>query len=165
MDKALQRHASQRGRDIVQRACVSGNAAGLLMAVAIGVVSQSVTGRSAPGFNAISHMVWGERAARQLHWSSGYTGMGLVLNQLACVFWAGCYEAMAHRQDGQPARPLILAATVSAVAYLVDYHVVPRRYTPGFELVFPRRSFPFLYIGLAASLWAGVELRRRLPHR
>ncbi len=160
--KDLERPAPQKGRNVLQRSCVSGNAAGLLMAVAIGAVSQTVTGRSAPGFNTISHMVWGERAARQPDWSPGYTGIGLVLNQLACLFWAGCYEAMDHRQTDLPARPVILACTVSALAYLVDYHVVPRRLTPGFELVFPRRSFPFLYAGLAVSLLGGLELRRWL---
>jgi hypothetical protein len=51
---------------------------------------------------------------------------------------------------------------VSVLAYLTDYHLIPRRFTPGFELVFPRTLFPWLYAALAGSLVAGVGMQRRL---
>jgi hypothetical protein len=60
-----------------------------------------------------------------------YTASGLLLNQLACMFWAACYESL-------------------------------RRFTPGFELVFPRTLFPWLYAALAGSLVAGIYMQRRL---
>ena len=61
----------------------------------------------------------------------------------------------------QPAR-FSTAVAVSILAYLTDYHVVPRRFTPGFELVFPRALFPWLYAALAGSLVAGACMQRRL---
>jgi hypothetical protein len=41
---------------------------------------------------------------------------------------------------------------VSALAYVTDYHVIPSRFTPGFELSLSRRSFPSLYAALALGL-------------
>ena len=38
------------------------------------------------------------------------------------------------------------------VAYVVDYHVVPRRLTPGFELRVPRRALAAVYGALAVGL-------------
>ena len=42
---------------------------------------------------------------------------------------------------------------ISALAYVTDYYVVPRRFTPGFELTLSRRSFPWLYGALAIGLF------------
>lgn len=52
---------------------------------------------------------------------------------------------------------------LSWLAFVVDYHVVPKRFTPGFEWVFTRAWFPVLYAGLAGSLWAGGQVSARLP--
>lgn len=135
----------------------SGTYAGLCMSTAIGLIGKMTIGKAVTPLNAISHILWGRKAARANNWSMKYTGSGLILNQLACLFWAGCYEALAE-ENRSPG--FSKAITVSAVAYLTDYHVVPRRFTPGFEFVFPRRMSPCLYAALALSLVAGVRMRR-----
>jgi hypothetical protein len=127
------------------------------MSTAIGLIGKMTIGKAVAPLNAISHILWGHKAAREDKSSVKYTGSGLILNQLACLFWAGCYEALI--EENRPAG-ICKAAAVSAVAYLTDYHVVPRRFTPGFEFVFPRRMFPYLYAALAISLVAGVRMRR-----
>ncbi len=38
----------------------------------------------------------------------------------------------------------------------MDYHVVPQRLTPGFELRLPRRRFAPIYAALAAGLAIGA---------
>jgi hypothetical protein len=48
------------------------------------------------------------------------------------------------------------ASAVSALAYLVDYHMVPRRFTPGFEKVLPRQALLPIYLAIAAGLIAGT---------
>ncbi len=147
-------------KSYIQQSTLSGTASGLLMSVVIALASRARTGRTAPGLNAISHMLWGKEAGRQRNWSFRYTVSGLFLNQLACLFWSGCFEALfrdrPNRLPGQGVPHVIL---VSFVAYLVDYHVVPKRCTPGFELQFPPAWYPSLYAGLAASLWAGAQVR------
>lgn len=159
--------SSRRGtstiRTILARTAVSGTISGALMGLVIGLVSRRETGRATFGLNAISHMAWGGRAGRRRDWSLEHTGLGLALNQLACLFWSGCLEAIVDdRRPASPARSAMDAVAMAGVAYVVDYHVVPRRFTPGFELVLPRRSYPLLYAGLAVSLWAGLTARRRL---
>ncbi|WP_447598209.1 hypothetical protein [Nitrospira sp. Nam80] len=143
----------------VVRILRSGTYAGLCMSTAIGLIGKMMIGTTAAPLNAISHIVWGHKAACANNWSMKYTGSGLILNQLACLFWAGCYEALV---DEKKPAGFSKAAAVSAVAYLTDYHAVPRRFTPGFEFVFTRRMFPFLYAALAISLVAGVRMRRSL---
>jgi hypothetical protein len=137
----------------------SGTYAGLCMSTAIGLTGKITTTRPVVPLNAISHIFWGHKAARSACWSIKYTASGLLLNQLACIFWAACYETMIGRK--QQAR-FSSAVAVSILAYLTDYHVVPRRFTPGFELVFPRTLFPWLYAALAGSLIAGARMRQRM---
>lgn len=141
----------------IKRILWSGTYAGLCMSTAIGLIGKTTIGKAVVPLNAISHILWGHKAARADNWSMKYTGSGLILNQLACLFWAGCYEILVNenRQAG-----FSKAVAVSAVAYVTDYHVVPRQFTPGFEFVFPRRTFPYLYAALAISLVAGVRMRR-----
>ena len=135
----------------------SGTYAGICMSAAVGLIGKITVGRAVSPLNAISHIIWGKRAAQSNDWSLKYTASGLLLNQLACLFWAACYESTIRRK--RPAG-VSTAAAVSILAYLTDYHVVPRRFTPGFELIFPRRLFPWLYAALAGSLVAGVRMRR-----
>jgi hypothetical protein len=47
---------------------------------------------------------------------------------------------------------------VAATAYVVDYHVVPRRLTPGFELRLRGAAFAGVFATLALGL-AARELR------
>ena len=135
----------------------SGTYAGICMSTAVGLIGKISIGRAVGPLNAISHIFWGKRAAQRDDWSLRYTASGLLLNQLACLFWAACYESMIGRKH---AGRFSTAAAVSILAYLTDYHVVPRRFTPGFELVFPRTLFPWLYAALAGSLVAGGHMRR-----
>jgi hypothetical protein len=145
----------------IRRASLTGAVSGLLMSTVIAGASRLATGRSASGLNVISHMLWGRRVSRKTQWTLRHTGTGLALNQLACLFWAGCYEAMlGDDRRTKRSRQAIDAIALSAVAYLVDYHLVPERFTPGFELTFSRRWFPVLYAGLAGSLWLGAQCHR-----
>ena len=145
-------------REFLRTSCLTGTASGLLMSIVVGMVSQLTVGRSAPGLNAISHIVWGEKVARQPTWTFRYTGTGLLLNHIACLFWAGCYEALWRRHRSQRD-----AMTIALLAYVVDYHIIPKRFTPGFEFVFPRTLFPVLYLGLAGALFAGSSYRVKPP--
>lgn len=126
------------------------------IAVALTAVLRSrIEGRSAwKPLNAISHIVWGRHAARRKELTIRYTGIGLTLNLAACMFWAGCYQAWRQtlpQRDSFPAATAIGVGT-AVLAYITDYYVVPRRFTPGFELSLSRRSFPWVYAALALGV-------------
>ena len=113
--------------------------------------------------NSISHIVWGRHAAEREACTIRYTVTGLLLNVVACVFWAGCYQAWRRtaRRPNSLSTTALTGMGTSAIAYVTDYYVVPHRFTPGFELSLSRRSFPWLYAALAAGLFIPGLLRSR----
>lgn len=138
-----------------KRVWIGGVASSLAVAV-MAAVRGRVEGRPlCTPLNAISHILWGRGAAQQTNWTLRYTGLGLVLNGVACVFWAGFFQAWRRTLLTPNSSHMSAFAGIgtSAVAYITDYYVVPRRFTPGFELCLSRRSFPWLYAALAVGLF------------
>lgn len=113
-------------------------------------------GNAVAPLNAISHIVWGEEAAQQEKASVRYTATGLVLNTSAMFGWSLIFAGLfGGRRSYRAASSLGGGAFVSLVAYVVDYHVVPKRLTPGVEERLSSRSLLALYIVLALSLAVG----------
>lgn len=129
------------------RALVSGTIAAAAVTLAVGVAGRRRAGSAAAPLNATSHLLWGDEAARHDGYSMKYTATGFAANHAAAVFWALFYEALPRQLPA-----LARGAAVSALAYVVDYHVVPRRLTPGFELRLPRASLAAVYAALALGL-------------
>lgn len=134
---------------LLQRALVSGSLAAAAVTLAVAVAGRRAAGSSTAPLNATSHFLWGERAGREDGYSVKYTATGFAANYGASVFWALFYEALPR---GMP--PLARGAAVSALAYLTDYHVVPKRLTPGFELRLPGGALAAAYAALALGLSA-----------
>jgi hypothetical protein len=134
---------------MIKTALVSGSIAAVATSLVAALCGRAATGSYAAPLNATSHIAWGERAARRDDASLQYTGTGLALNWGACLFWALAYESL-RRAGPPPAR----AALVSAAAYVVDYHVVPRRLTPGFELRLGKAGLAAIYAALTLGLCA-----------
>lgn len=131
---------------------------GVMSSVAVAMTAALCSrceGRSAlRPINAISHIVWGRHAAKQNGGTIRYTGTGLLLNLVACTFWTTCYH-LSRRAVSKPNSSVTTALVgtgTTALAYITDYYVVPRRFTPGFELCLPSRSFPWLYGALALGI-------------
>lgn len=108
--------------------------------------------------NAVSHVLWGDRAAADDRVSTQRTLAGLAVNHGAATFWALLYELL-FGDSRTPAQALRGAAAVAAIAYVVDYHVVPRRLTPGYELALSGKSLAAIYAALATALAASTVLR------
>jgi len=142
-------------RDSTRQILIIG-AVSSLAVTATAVVCGRAEGQSAwRPINAISHIAWGRKAAQKSMLTARYTGVGLLLNGVACGFWAWLYRHC-RRSMQFPDSFLFSVGSgiaISALAYVTDYYVVPRRFTPGFELTLPRRSFPWLYGALAVGLF------------
>lgn len=142
----------------LSRALISGSVAAVTTAAVAALAGRRQTGSYAAPLNATSHILWGEDATWRNRPTWKYTGVGLLLTHGAALFWAGLYEKLFGVPDGRAPAPLAAltgAATVSAVAYLTDYHLVPRRLTPGYE---KRVSAPAL-AGIFAALALGLAAR------
>ena len=107
--------------------------------------------------NAISHIAWGEEAASQEAVSIKYTLTGVALNAAAMVSWAAVHHLVWRPRERRPNAMGALArgAATAGMAYVVDFHVVPGRLTPGFEKRLSRGSILAIYAALAVSLALG----------
>ncbi|HEY4310809.1 MAG TPA: hypothetical protein VGN12_15270 [Pirellulales bacterium] len=104
--------------------------------------------------NAISHIVWGDTAAEQDDASIQYTAVGTVLNTMAVTSWSLVYEVFFGKlaRKGNVATAVLGGVAVAGLAYVTDYHVVPKRLTPGFEKRLSPTSMLLVYSALAVSL-------------
>ncbi len=101
-------------------------------------------------FNAIAHMVFGDRAAETTNFTPRETLSGLGLNIGSLGMWGGLYEKVAGRVEF-PAS-LATGAAASALIWLLDYKILPERLRPGFEKRLGDRSVAATYVLLALVL-------------
>jgi hypothetical protein len=153
---------------MLRRALLSGTLAAAATTAVVSLLSRRATGSSAAALNATSHFLWDGRAGRRDGYSLKYTAPGVAANYGACLLWAMLYEALGRGKPRSGTRALADGAAVSAIAYVVDYHFVPRRLTPGFEMRLPPRALAWIYAALAGGLssrdlWAAARAARGRP--
>lgn len=87
------------------------------------------------------------------------TLLGFGIHSAASVWWASFYE-LALAAQARP-RPVTTAGALAAIAYVVDYYVVSKRFRPGFETCLPASAMFAVYAALAAGFAAsGAHLGR-----
>lgn len=162
MQSQYQRNA--QSNSLLTRALVSGTVSGLATSAIAALAGRRETASYAAPINATSHILWGDEAASHNDTSLKYTASGFLLNHLAALMWAAVYEkwvapAVSRWSSPRPALAPLVAATggaaVAAGAYITDYYLVPKRFTPGYEKRLSGQSLALIYgalaLGLAAS--------------
>jgi hypothetical protein len=147
----------------VRDAVIPGVLAGLATALAAAERGRADSGSAIAPVNAVSHFLWGDRAAGVREPTLRHTGTGLVVNTAAAGMWATVFQKLfgeAVDRHGVPAA-MLGGAAVASLAYLTDYHLVPRRLTPGYEKRVSHRSLLLVFGVLALSLGTGALLTRR----
>ncbi|WP_245364293.1 hypothetical protein [Sinorhizobium americanum] len=115
--------------------------------------------------NATSHWLHGEKAGHVRVADTKHTLVGYCTHHLSAIFWALPFEAwLSADRSGKATFTLRKAAITAAFAYLVDYHLVPKRLTPGWETVLSKRSIGLTYVALALGLAAGAMVTRKSQH-
>ena len=130
--------------------------------VAVTICGHRDEGNAIAPLNAISHIAWGDVAAKQEDASVRYTATGIALNIAAITSWSAVYElafGRVARKNSLPAA-MLGGISVAALAYVIDYYVVPKRLTPGFEKRLTPRSMFIVYSSLALSLPLASLLER-----
>lgn len=159
-----------QGNSLLMRTLASGTVSGLATSAIAALAGKQETASYAAPLNATSHIVWGDEAASHDKASLKYTATGFVLNHLAAVMWAAIHEkwvapAVSRWSASRPSlAPLASAAggaAVAAGAYVTDYYLVPKRFTPGYEKRLSGQSLALIYGVLALSLAAGTLLADR----
>lgn len=154
----------------LMRSLASGTVAGLAVSAVAALAGKRETASYAAPINATSHILWGDEAARHDRASLKYTATGFVLNHLAAVMWAAVHErwvapAVARWSATRPSLAPLAAtaggAAVAAGAYVTDYYLVPRRFTPGYEKRLSGQSLALIYGALALGLAAATLSENR----
>ncbi len=145
---------------LLENTLCTGAAASVATAVAAAVLGETEKGKPLGPLNAVSHILWGDEAAKHNEASLKYTATGLLLNTAAVTMWAGLYEMLHDRRQKKDdlAGTLLDGALVSAAAYITDYCLVPKRLTPGFELKLSTWALLGIYGVLALSFAAGSKM-------
>ena len=119
---------------------------------AASVLSALYNGRAAAALNATSHIVWGDRAFRVDRADLSHTLVGVLLNAGAMLSWSVVHELLPEPRSN--AARALEAAGVTALAYVTDYHLVPKRLTPGFEERLPPSALALVYLAMGVGFYA-----------
>ena len=142
---------------LVADAAASGAIATLTTTAAIVIVGHQRDESAWAPLNAVSHILWGDEAATHTERSLTYTASGAALNASAMMSWGAVYAALLRMMPRRtPAAAIGVGVATAALAYVIDYHLVPRRFTPGFEKRLTGGEMTWVYAALAIGLAAGA---------
>lgn len=109
--------------------------------------------------NAVSHWIWGDKAAQHDEFSLRHTVVGYAIHHVSSTFWAVIYEKKYGQQGSGAVGDILLnAAKIAALACFTDYKLTPHRLQPGYEM---RLSKPSLF-GVYTAFGIGLATRRLL---
>ena len=153
-------------RSTLASALLTGTVASIATTGALMLLAKQQGKRVHQPTNATSHWLHGEKAGAVRDADASHTALGYATHHASAVFWALLFESwLADRPRRSPTQMLADAAGMATIAAAVDYAIVPKRLTPGWEAVLPKRSIALTFGVLALSLAGGAlinqELRRR----
>lgn len=116
--------------------------------------TQKETGSALISLNAVSHWIWGGRAAYRQKLSAKYTLTGFVIHHFASLFWGLIFERFwGHAAEYSSIRRAYAGAcAIAAASYVVDYWIAPKRLTPGWDLRLSQYALGSIYTSIALSL-------------
>jgi hypothetical protein len=142
--------------DWISDTLTTGAVATVATTAAVAAFGQAEIGNAVAPINAVSHILWGEQAAKVEEMDATHTLTGLAFNAAAVTGWAGVHEFLMPRTGPRRFDQALLTGTVvSALAFVTDYYIVPKRFTPGFEKRLSNFSLFGVYSTLALSLASG----------
>lgn len=141
--------ATFAGLAALSRIFCGGLAGAAASAAAAALFSRAENGHAARPLNAIAHIYDGGAPLAHDGAAKRNTLLGAAIHTGAAVWWAVFYEAGLALQ--RRPRRLATAAAIAALAYVVDYYVVNKRFRPGFETYLSPRGLAAIYAALAAG--------------
>lgn len=149
-------------KDVLFDGALKAKLAGKTSLAAVALCGQVEDGDAISPVNAISHIVWGDEAYNERDLSWKYTGTGALLNDVSVGGWAYLHEWLYGKaqDEGDYKRSLLGGVLIATLAYVIDYHAVPKRLKPGFERHLQPKSLLVIYAVLALTLGLGGKLKR-----
>lgn len=148
---------------VASDALVSGSAASVASSAALMACSALHEGSIAGGLNGPSQWLWGEHEAYTREATLRHTAAGYAIHHATSVFWALLHESVfgGSRRKKPVVQHFAEAAVSAGTAYVVDYHLTPRRLRPGFEKHVSPKGMVAVYAAFAAGLAIAAIARDR----
>jgi hypothetical protein len=153
----------------IEQTLLCGAGAGLASVAAIALLAK-VERRPVLGpINASSHWLWGDadaaRPAKDGRADLAHTAVGGATNIGAGLFWGAILGALRNPARNAPGQLVRDGALLGAVAGVLDYGLLPRRLSPGWELALSGRSVVLAMAAMATGAVLGDLAARGRPSR
>ena len=149
--------ASQDIGNIALAALITGSIASVVTTVALASLAAAEGKGPLQPVNSTSHWLHGEEAALVRGADATHTAVGYGTHHASALFWAVPFEwRRSQSQDRSVSSIARDASVMAAIAAVVDYGMVPKRLTPGWEDVLSKRSIAATYVALAGGLAIGA---------
>lgn len=147
---------------VLTQSVLSGSLASIFSTAVLAIAGRRQAGSAIAPINAVSHWRWGHEALHRESIDLPHTGLGYLTHHMSSIFWAGLYAGLCRNAPASRSAPGIIAGAVgaTAVAYVVDYQLVPKRLTPGFEHQLSTDAMVAVYAAIALGLAAGALAMR-----
>jgi len=147
-------------RKALREGAVSGSLASVLSTCVLAAAGARQAGSAVAPINATSHWLWGEESLHAQRPTLRHTLIGYLTQHAASIFWATLYSRLYGHRDVAKQLPQAVAGGIatSAVAYFVDYQLIPKRLTPGYEHRVSTGAMVAIYGALAAGFALGALL-------
>ncbi|MFO1396551.1 MAG: hypothetical protein U1F48_05765 [Burkholderiales bacterium] len=152
----------------LREAARSGTVASIVSTLVLVACGRREHDDAAQPMNGPSQWVWGRSAPYAAGFSARHTVVGYAIHHAMSILWAVLFERYRPRREAAMAATATAAAATAAVAAAVDFRIVPKRLSPGFEARLSRPALLAVYAGFAVGLasaacWraSGLSDRRR----
>ena len=148
--------------EILLSAAITGTVASLTTTAALAALAKAEGKGALQPTNSTSHWLHGEEAGHVDRADAAHTLVGYGTHHASAFFWALPFEAwLAMRPPRSTSELLSDAAVMAGIAAAVDYGLVPKRLTPGWEEVLSKRSVAVTFAAMALGLAAGAAISDR----
>ena len=147
-------------------AVLTGSIASVVSTTALAALAKVERKSAVRPTNSTSNWLNGRNAGNYEGMDFAHTGIGLGTHYASALFWALPFEPLlAAYPPRTPSGILRNAVAMAAVAGVVDYGIVPKRLSPGWELTLSRKSIVWAFGSLAVGLAAGALVTRHVGRR
>ncbi len=147
---------------LITQSLARGFKTGLVLAAATNAVimlaSDKENGSPWAALNCVAHIVDGDDKEQPEGYAPRESRIGILVNGTAMSAWGVLYEGalLVTRTRSSPLTALLAVGA----AWVIDYRIVPKRFTPGIEKRLSQRSVLLSYTAMAvmfmlSPLWDG----------
>ena len=159
----VRRDSAALWKQAVREGAVSGSLASILSTCVLALAGARQNGSAAAPINATSHWLWGDESLAAERPSLRHTLTGYLTQHAASIFWATLYSRVyGHREEAKQLPQAVAGGiATSAVAAVVDYGIVPKRLTPGYEHRLSTGAMVAVFAALATGFALGSMAQRQ----